>query len=139
MEQVLSAGKPVTVLHVSRRLEEIFPAMLDRAKQEGRVVTIEQMVGSHRGSAQAVRDLSRSFEQNPSIEFVFIDNSSYGAREGAIELAAPQDYTEIRKLLYDLLDREHEAGRITEEIYRRIRGIDRGESPGGPPGCERNG
>jgi hypothetical protein len=124
MAQVLSAGKPVTVLHVSRPLEEIFPAMLDRAREQGRVVTIEQMIGSHRGSAQAVRDLSLEFERNPSVEFVFVDNSCYGAREGTIELAAPQDYTEIRKYLYDLLDHEYQAGRISEEISRRIRGID---------------
>jgi len=113
--------------------------MLDRAKRQGRVVTIEQMIGSHRGSAQAVRDLAREFEQNPSVEFVFVDNSSYSACEGTIELAAPQDYTEIRKRLYDLLDREYQAGRITEETYRRIRGIDRGEPPGCPPGRKGNG
>jgi hypothetical protein len=41
MEQALGAGKTVTVLHVSRPLEEIFAAMLDRAQLEGRVVTIE--------------------------------------------------------------------------------------------------
>jgi hypothetical protein len=138
MEQVFAAGKPVTVLHVSRPLEEIFPAMLDRAKRQGRVVTIEQMIGSHRGSAQSARDLSLEFEHDPSVEFVFVDNSRNGTREGTLELAAPQDYTEIRQCLYDLLDREYQAGRITEEIYRRIRGIDRGESPGGPPGCEGN-
>ena len=121
MDQVLGSGKTVVVLHVSRRLDEIFAAMLDRAESQGRVVTIEQLIGSHRGSAQAVCDLSQRFEHNPSVEFVFIDNSGSGAREGSIALAAPQDYTETRKRLYDLLDREYESGRITEENYRRIR------------------
>jgi hypothetical protein len=55
---------------------------------------------------------------------VFIDNSANGVREGSIALAAPQDYTETRKRLYDLLDREYESGRIAEESYRRIRGRD---------------
>ena len=124
IEQALAEGKTVTVLHVSRPLEEIFAAMLDRAQREGRVVTIEQLIASHRGAAQTVRDLSREFEDNSSVEFVFLDNSALGAFEGTIELAAPQDYTESRKRLYELLDCEYHAGRISEEIYRRIRGRD---------------
>ena len=124
MDQALDSGKTVVVLHVSRRLEEIFAAMLDRAQSQGRVVTIEQLIGSHRGAAQTVRDLSQRFEHIRSVEFVFIDNSANGVREGSIALAAPQDYTETRKRLYDLLDREYESGRIAEESYRRIRGRD---------------
>jgi hypothetical protein len=123
IEQVLAAGKTVTVVHVSRPLEEIFGAMLDRAQEQGRVVTIEQLIGSHRGAAQAVRYLSRTFEHNSCVEFVFLDNSSLSAREGTIDLAAPQDYTGIRKRLYELLDRDH-AGRITARIHRHIRGGD---------------
>jgi hypothetical protein len=132
MDQALGAGKTVFVLHVSRPLDEIFPAMLDRARSQGRVVTIEQLIGSHQGSARAVRDLSREFGNNPKVEFIFVDNSGNGAREGTIELAAPQDYTEVRKRLYDLLDREYRRCGITEEIYRRIRGGDRSEPPGRP-------
>ena len=124
MKQALGAGKTVTVLHVSRPLEEIFAAMLDRAQEQGRVVTIEQLIGSHRGAAQAVRDLSREFEHNSIVEFVFLNNSALGTREGTIDLAAPQDYTESRKRLYELLDHEYHAGRITEETHRRIRGRD---------------
>ena len=113
-----------------RALAETVP----EGQGQGRAVTIEQLIGSHRGSAQAVRDLSRELEDNPSVEFVFVDNSGNGAREGTIELAAPQDYTKIRERLYDLLDREYETGRITEEIYRRIRGRDRGEPSSRPSG-----
>ena len=124
IDQALGFGKTVVVLHVSRRLDEIFAAMLDRAQLEGRVVTIEQLIGSHQGSAQAVRDLLQRFEHNPCVEFVFIDNSATGAREGSVALAAAQDYTGIRKRLYELLNGEYHAGRITEKIYRRIRGGD---------------
>jgi hypothetical protein len=31
-------------------------------------------------------------------------------------------YTEIGKRLYELLDREYQAGRIAEAVFRRIRG-----------------
>ena len=132
MDRALQAGKTVIVMHVSRPLEEIFPAMLDRGQLEGRVVTIEQMIDSHRGSAQAVRELSQDFEHNSWVEFLFVDNSGYGAGLGTIELTAPQDYTKVRKRLYELLDGEYRAGRITEENYHRIGGRDRGESAGGP-------
>jgi len=138
MDQALGALKTVAVLYVSRPPEEAFPAMLDRAQRQGRTVTIEQLVGSHRGAAQTVRDLSREFERNPDVEFAFFDNSANGTREGTIELAAPQDYTEIRKRLYELLDREYQAGRITEENYHRIGEGDRGEPQSHPPGREGN-
>jgi hypothetical protein len=124
MEQALGAGKTVTVLHVSRPLEEMFAAMLDRAELQGRVVTIEQLLDSHRGSAQAVCDLLREYAHDPSVRFLFVDNSARGTREGTIELALPQDYTEIRKRLYELLHAEYQTGRITEAIYGRIRGRD---------------
>ena len=123
-EQALGAGKTVTVLHVSRSLGEIFEAMLGRAELQGRVVTIEQMLASHRGSAQAVRGLSQKLAHNPSVTFLFADNSAGGTREGTIDLTAPQDYTGIRKRLYELLDDEYRSGRITEEIYRRVRDRD---------------
>ena len=84
----------------------------------------------------AVRDLSRDFGHNSKVEFIFADNSANGTREGTIELAAPQDYTEIRKRLYDLLDREHRSGGIAEENYRRIRGGDRSEPSGRPSARE---
>jgi hypothetical protein len=112
--------------------------MLERAQEQGRVVTIEQLIGSHEGAARTLRELSRDFGGNPDVELAFFDNSADGVREGTIELAAPQDYTGIRKRLYELLDREYQAGRITEENYHRIRGRDRGEPSGGPPGRERN-
>jgi len=132
LEQALAAGKTVAVVHVSRPLEDIFQAMLDRAKHQGRVVTIEQIIGSHGGSAQAMHILSREFGHNPNVEFVFIDNASHAARIGTLELTALRDYTEIRERLYDLLDAEYQAGRITEENYRRIRGRDRGQPPRDP-------
>jgi hypothetical protein len=122
MDLALGAGKTATVHYVFRPLEETFRAMLDRAQLLGRVVTIEQLIGSHRGAAQTVRELSGDLSRNPDVEFAFFDNSADSAREGTIELAAPQDYTGIRKRLYELLDREYQARRITEENYRRIGG-----------------
>jgi hypothetical protein len=78
--------------------------------------------------------LSRESEDDVRVEFVFFDDSASGACEGTIELAAPKDYTEVRERLYDLLDAEYQQRNITEAVYRHIRGIHRGESPGRAPG-----
>jgi hypothetical protein len=131
VDQALAAGKRVTVLYVDRPLEDTFHGMLERAGREGRVVTISQLIGSHQGAAESVRDLWRDFSKDTRFQFRFVDNSGDMPRLGNIDLAAPQDYTEIGKHLYELLDAEHQAGRITEDAYRRIRG--RGDS-GQPPG-----
>jgi hypothetical protein len=131
VDQALAAGKRVTVLYVDRPLEDAFHGMLERAGLEGRVVTISQLIGSHRGAAETMRDLWRDFSRDTRFQFRFVDNSGDAPRLDTIELAVPQDYTEIGKRLYELLDTEYRAGRITAAAYHRIRG--RGDS-GQPAG-----
>ncbi|MEO8371754.1 MAG: zeta toxin family protein [Candidatus Solibacter sp.] len=126
VEQVLATGKGVSILYVTRPLEEILGAMLDRAELEGRVVTIDQMIGSHRGAAQGVRALYDEFDYDDGVEFSFVDNSAYGPRQGLIELTDPKDYTSIRERLNEILKRERQSGRISQENYARIRGNTRG-------------
>jgi hypothetical protein len=126
VDQALAAGKRVTVLYVDRPLEDAFHGMLERAGREGRVVTISQLIGSHRGAAETMRDLWHDFSKDTRFQFRFVDNSGDMPRLGNIDLAAPQDYTEIGKRLYELLDEGYRAGRIAEAAYRRIRG--RGDS-----------
>jgi len=122
VEQVLATGKGVTILYVTRPLEEILYAMLDRAEVEGRVVTLDQMIGSHRGAAQGVRALYEEFDFADGVEYSFVDNSARGTSEGSIELTAFNDYTGIRERLNEILKREHQSGRISQEVYARIRG-----------------
>jgi hypothetical protein len=136
VERALAADKRITVLYVDRPLEDAFRGMLERAGREGRVVTIRQLIGSHQGAAETMRDLWRNFSKDTRFNFRFVDNSGEVPRLGTIELAAPQDYSEIGKRLYELLDVEHKGGRITETAYCRIRG--RGDS-GQPPGRRPNG
>jgi hypothetical protein len=42
--------------------------------------------------------------------------------EVGVEAAVPQDYTENRRYLNELLDAEYRTERISEGTYRRIRG-----------------
>jgi len=125
VSQALAAGKLVGVFYVTRSLEEIFPAMLEGAQEQGRVVTIDQMINSHRGAAESVTELTRHFSGNDAIEFTFLDNSAAGIRQGSVELAAPRDYTGIRERLDELLKREYASGRISDAVFQRIRGVSR--------------
>jgi hypothetical protein len=120
--RALAADKRVTILYVNRPLVDAFLGMLERAEREGRVVTINQMIHSHQGAIQTVRSMWGEFQDDPRLEFRFIENSSEGPRRGTIELAAHSDYTKIRASLHELLDRKYQAGRITESVYGRIRG-----------------
>jgi len=95
VDQALAADKRVTVLYVNRPLEDAFLGMLDRAGREGRVVTISQLIGSHRGAAATVRRLWIGFSSDARFQFRFVDNSCQAPRLGTIELAVPQDYNEV--------------------------------------------
>jgi hypothetical protein len=79
-----------------------------------------------RGAAETMCYLWRDFSKDTRFQFRFVDNSGDVPRLGNIDLAAPQDYTEIGKRLYELLDQGYRAGTIAEAGYRRIRG--RGDS-----------
>ena len=120
--QALAADKRIAVLYVNRPLEDTLRGMLERGRREGRVVTISQLIGSHRGAAETMRELWRDFSQDTRFQFRFVDNSGEAPRLGTVELAAPDDYTEIEKRLYELLDAEYQSGRLSEAAYRRIRG-----------------
>ena len=140
IDKALGADKRISILYVARPLEESFRGMLERATQEGRVVTIEQLIGSHRGAAATVRKLASAHANNVRFEFTYIANESAGVRKAGIELTDPQDYTETRRRLHELLDAEYRAGRINEDIYQRIggRGFP-GEPPAGPEGSKGGG
>jgi hypothetical protein len=130
VNQVLAAGKRVVILYVRRPLDDAIRGMLDRAADQGRVVTIEQMIRSDRGAAETMQSLWREFHRNPRVAMRFVQNSSAGAREASVELAAPRGYTVIRRVLHEIVDAEYRAGRVTESVWRRIRG----EGESGEPG-----
>jgi hypothetical protein len=122
VDQALASDKRVTILYINRPLADAFRGMLERAGQQGRLVTIDQMINSHRGAADTVRYLWETYQGDHRFEFRFIDNSREGPRLGAIDLASPEDYTEIGRIFHELLDAEYEACEIPEEVYRRVRG-----------------
>jgi len=131
VEDALAAGKAVTIHYVNRPLDDALEGMIDRAGSRGRVVTIDQLIRSQRGAAQTVRKLWEEYATDPRVTFRFLDNAADKTTVGGIETATPQDYTESRQRLNELLDRQYEAKRISEAAYRRIRGSggERSEPP----------
>lgn len=131
VQLALDAGKAISVLYVSRPLDEAFHGMLKRAQKQGRVVTINRIIDSHRGAAMTVRALWRRYGKDPDFQFRFVDNSDPVPALGTIDLAAQRDYTQVRKVLDAALDAEYQAGRITRENYNRVAGRNRGQPPAG--------
>ncbi len=121
VELVLTASWPITVMHVERPLGDALLSMLERGRTEGRLVSVDQMIHSHRGAAESVRALWEEFRQDTNFGFRFIVNSSKGATEGTIEVTEPPDYTDIN--LHELLRAEYRAGRIAEGTYDRVGGL----------------
>ena len=81
VELVLTASWPITVMHVERPLGDALLSMLDRGRIEGRVVSVDQMIHSHRGAAESVRGLWEEFRGDTNFEFRFIVNSSAGTED----------------------------------------------------------
>lgn len=123
VQMALDAGKTVSVIHVDRPLNEALKAMIERSRQEGRVVTLSQLIGSQRGAAETVHSLWSEYQNNSDVRFKFLSNTPDGVevRAGAGDVR-PVDYNKSREALNGILDEEYRAGRITEENYRRIKG-----------------
>jgi predicted kinase len=135
VRMAVDAGKAVGIIHVDRPLEDAMEAMLDRARSEGRVVTIDQLTRSQRGAVETMRALWNAFRDNPAVGFRFLNNSPDGAEvRPGIAGVAPQDYNKGQERLNAILDREYRTGRITEDVYRRIKGGDAQPTQPGTPG-----
>jgi hypothetical protein len=123
IDDALTAGQAISILYINRPLGDALKAMIERASTDGRVVTIDQLINSQRAAAETVRGLWKEFAQDPRFTFIFLYNSAEGnTSETGVEAVIPQDYTESRRILNELLDAEYQAGRIPEAAYRRIRG-----------------
>ena len=80
--QALAAGKLVGIRYVCRPFADTFRGMLERARTEGRVVTIDQLVNSARAAAETVRALYVEFGEDRRFEFAFVANSAEGSTRG---------------------------------------------------------
>jgi len=134
VQAALDAAKSVHVVYTYRAIQQAFAGVLDRARVEGRTVSVGTLIGTHEGAAQTVRSLVEKYAGNPHVRFRFIDNSVTPPVQGSIALSWKQDYRESREQLYGILE-AHRA-RIPEYVYRAAKGTDYGRArrPTGPAG-----
>ena len=134
VQAALDAGKNVQVVYTYRPIQQAFEGVLDRARVEGRTVSIGTLIGTHEGAAQTVRSLVGKYTGNPDVRFWFIDNSGKHPVRGSIALTQKQDYRESREQLYGIL--ESQRAQIPEHVYQAAQGTDYGRArrPTGPAG-----
>jgi hypothetical protein len=85
------------------------------------VVSVRQTIDSQRSAANTVRELQQQFASDSRVQFKFVDNTGTAAREIADRPEA-KDYAESRRQLNDILDSEYREGRISKDIWEKIRG-----------------
>lgn len=128
IEQAKAAGKKVEIAHVYRDpIESLTAGALKRAvRQErefgtGRTVPLEEHLKTHAGSAETVRALYERYKDDPAVSFGFIDNShgKGGARAfGGVAEIPHMDYNSVREKALEILNAEHDSGRISDAVYR---------------------
>jgi DNA topoisomerase III/RecQ family ATP-dependent DNA helicase len=134
LRQALDAGKHVAIAYIYRPIQECFEAVLDRARGEGRTVSIGTLIQTHAGAADTVRRLAAEYANDPRVAFRYIDNSAAtGASPGTVDLTSREDYTKKEEQLHDFLDAEYAAGRISQHIYQLTRGSGSARRPGAEP------
>ncbi|MGA2595115.1 MAG: UDP-N-acetylmuramoyl-L-alanine--D-glutamate ligase [Bryobacteraceae bacterium] len=126
IEAAVNAGKSVHVVYTYRPIEQAFEGVLDRARLEGRTVSIGTLIGTHQGAADTVRSLAEKYAGHPDVRFWFIDNSGANPVPGSIALTWKQDYLESREQLYAIL--ESQRAQIPEYIYQAAQGTDYGRA-----------
>jgi len=126
LQAALDAGKRVQVVYTYRPIQQAFEGVLDRARLEGRTVSIGTLIGTHEGSAQTVRSLVDKCTGNPNVRFWFIDNSGANPVPGDIALTWKQDYRKDREELYAIL--ESQRAQIPEYVYQAAQGSDYGRA-----------
>ena len=122
----LHAGKSVQVVYTYRPIQQAFQGVLERARVEGRTVSVGTLIGTHEGAAQTVRLLAAKYARHPKVRFWFIDNSGTSPARGTIALTRKQDYRESRDQLYGIL--ESQRAQISEYVYQAARGTDYGRT-----------
>lgn len=120
LQQALNAGKRVQIVYAFRPIEEAFEGVLDRAKTEGRTVSIGTMINTHEGAAKTVSELYDRYGLHPDVNFEFVDNSGPVAAQGTIALTRKQNYRGTREQLHAIL--ESKRFELPDYVYEASKG-----------------
>jgi hypothetical protein len=129
IEQALAAGKEVTIAWVYRDpVDALTGGALPRAERQakefgsGRTVPLAEHLKTHKGVAEVIPRLAAEYADDPRVMFIGVDNSKGKGNQAIADLAAltkkaqnsPVDVDKLRAAL----EKEREAGRISEQTYR---------------------
>lgn len=116
IQQALAAGKRVLIAYTYRPIREALEGLLERARSEGRVVSIDTLINTHEGAARTIAHIYHRYADHPNVEFRFVDNSRPRAKLGTIALTQKEDYRGTREQLHAIL--ESKRSEIPEFIYQ---------------------
>lgn len=126
IQQALDSGRRAEVLYVYRDpVDALVNGALPRAMRQeakfgtGRTVPIEEHLATHVGSRETILKLLQEFKDDPRVQFMAMDNSFGKGNAKALDLdKVPEiDDNGLGEKLYEALDKEHQAGRISDAVY----------------------
>lgn len=131
VEKALDAGRDVRVRYVWRDpVRAMVDGALPRAMGEanGRTVTARGLAATHIGSRETVLALAKAYAGDPRVTFAVRKNIEDDLVKRDVKWLEQQAYNERSELetrLFDALETEHDAGRISDAVYEGTRGIGR--------------
>ena len=135
IEQAVESGRDVTVSYVYRHpVDAYVNGVLPRAMKEGRPVSADFHAESHSEVPKTIQKLMDVYKDDPNVKFVSIDNTG-GPDDARVvphsEIPSP-DLSKLKEEVHYGLDKEYQAGRISDPIYRASKARV-GEAPGSNP------
>ena len=129
IDAALASGRKATVVFVARHPIDAFHGVLARAAETGRTVPLEAFLAGHNGAAATLRKLAEHYRGNPNVDIHIVDNTGAMGAEahGNLDTLDKLAHTELEQHLIDVLDKEHQNGRISQTIYDATRSV------GAPP------
>lgn len=125
IDQALEAGKKVSIAYVWRDpVESLKQGALPRAMRMGRTVPLTEHAKTHAGGATTIKALAAHYADDPRVSIHVIDNSRGKGRQrlGSIDDVREIKYNSVVGELHEVLEAEHEAGRISDAVYRATLG-----------------
>lgn len=131
IEQALEAGATVRIVHVQRDpIEALVKGALPRAMRQerefgsGRTVPLVEHARTHRGAAEVLQQLAERYKDDPRVKIQVLDNTRGKGKVRVAELGFVRgvDYNGLEGKLYAALEQEHDAGRISGDVFRATQG-----------------
>lgn len=125
IDQALAAGRGVWVNYVYRDpVDSLVNGALPRAMVEGRTAPLSAHHRTHVGSNKVIHQLAEHYAGNPRVGFKVVDNSRGRGNQTEIDLTSVTmlNDNEVKEKLNHELEKEYQAGRISESIYKATKG-----------------